>query len=58
MIMKQWAIGVDLGGTKIEVALVSPESSVHSRLRILTDIKQGYTAILNKITDILKQLAD
>ena len=33
MVMKKWAIGVDLGGTKIEAALVSSEGLIHARLR-------------------------
>lgn len=54
----QWAIGVDLGGTKIEVALVNSSGIVHDRLRIPTDSKQGYNAILERITGTIHQLCD
>jgi glucokinase len=56
--MKKWAIGIDLGGTKIEVALVSPDGLVHNRLRTPTDSKDGYTAVVDKIAHILQQLKD
>ncbi len=56
--MKKWSVGVDLGGTKIEVALVAPDGSVHSRMRTPTDSGQGYIAIVDKITHIIKELQD
>ena len=58
MAMKKWAIGVDLGGTKIEVALVSSEGLIHARQRTPTDSNEGYTAVVDKITNILTQLRD
>jgi len=56
--MKQWAIGIDLGGTKIEGALVSSEGLIHARLRTPTDSNEGYTAIVDKIINIVKELRD
>jgi predicted NBD/HSP70 family sugar kinase len=37
MSTNQWAIGIDLGGTKIEVALVNSSGLLHDRLRVPTD---------------------
>jgi predicted NBD/HSP70 family sugar kinase len=37
-----WAIGVDLGGTKIEVAQVDASGSLRERLRHPTPVKEGF----------------
>jgi glucokinase len=58
MSTSQWAIGIDLGGTKIEVALVNSSGLLHDRLRIPTDSKKGYKSILKKITETIHQLCD
>ena len=42
MSKKRWAIGIDLGGSKIEVALVNSSGLLHDRLRVPTDSKKGY----------------
>jgi predicted NBD/HSP70 family sugar kinase len=39
---KKWAIGVDLGGTKIEVAFVNSSGLLHDRLRLVTDSQHRY----------------
>jgi len=46
MSKNQWAIGIDPGGSKIEVALVNSSGLLHDRLRVPTDSKKGYKAIL------------
>jgi glucokinase len=43
--MDRWAIGVDLGGTKIEVAHVDAQGSVRRRRRCATDVKDGLAAV-------------
>ena len=53
---KQWAIGIDLGGTKIEVALVDSSGLLRDRLRVPTESQQGYEAILKRITKTIHQL--
>jgi glucokinase len=58
MSTNQWAIGIDLGGTKIEVALVNSSGLLHDRLRVPTQTKQGYKAILQQITQTIHQLCD
>jgi glucokinase len=58
MSTNQWAIGIDLGGTKIEVALVNSSGLLHDRLRVPTDSKKGYKAILKQITETIHQLCD
>ena len=49
MSKNQWAIGIDLGGSKIEVALVDSSGLLHDRLHVPTQSKQGYQAICRLI---------
>lgn len=51
-----WAIGVDLGGTKIEVALVNEKGQVLERLRIDTDVKAGPIVVERQVIDAIQQL--
>ena len=51
-----WAIGVDLGGTKVEVALVDREGQVRQRLRRPTDVKDGLAAVENEIVAAVREL--
>jgi glucokinase len=58
MSTNQWAIGIDLGGSKIEVALVNSSGFLHDRIRVPTQTKQGYKSILEQITHTIHQLCD
>ncbi len=44
-----WSIGVDLGGTKLEVAYIDAQGRVRQRLRKATNIKGGPSAIIEDI---------
>ncbi len=46
---ESWAIGVDLGGTKLEVAYIDAQGRVRQRLRRGTNIKGGATAIIEDV---------
>ena len=48
-------IGIDLGGTKTEVALLSPDGAVLKRDRRPTPAVQGYEAILDTVTDLVAE---
>ena len=50
--MSQYRIGVDLGGTKIEVVLLGPDGAEHTRHRI--DTPSGYDATLAAIVDLVR----
>jgi glucokinase len=56
--MEDWAIGIDLGGTKIEAALVNTKGNIISRQRISTDANIGYDAILTHIINIVNTICD
>jgi glucokinase len=56
MAAQQWAIGVDLGGTKVEVAHVDAAGRVRQRLRRPTDIADGPSAIVAEIEAAVRDL--
>ncbi|MFC1648015.1 ROK family protein [Nanoarchaeota archaeon] len=45
----KYAVGVDLGGTKIEAALVDEEGNAGERFRIPTDVDQGWEKMLENL---------
>ncbi len=51
-----WAVGVDLGGTKVEVARVDSAGRLHQRLRRPTDVKEGPEAVKKEIVDLVREL--
>ena len=51
-----WAIGVDLGGTKVEVARVDSAGRVHQRVRRPTDVRDGPAAIEAEIVAVVHEL--
>jgi glucokinase len=51
-----WAAGVDLGGTKVEVAQVDRAGRLFARLRRPTDVKDGPAAVEAEITDAVREL--
>ncbi len=56
--MAKWAIGVDLGGTKIEIANVDDKGNVVDRIRVHTDVKGGSSAIEEQIKEAVRQLCE
>lgn len=53
-----WVIGIDLGGSKIALGLVSPDHQVISRRRIATDADEGAAGVAARIAaqvDALKR---
>lgn len=49
------AIGIDLGGTKIEAVLLSPEGSHLHRRRRPTPRDEGYDAILKQVVEMVRE---
>jgi glucokinase len=58
MAEKLWALGVDLGGTKIEVARVDAEGKLGQRLRRPTNIQGGPAAVKAEIVAALRDLQE
>ena len=47
-------IGIDLGGTKIEGVLLSPDNTVIERKRIPTKQDEGYESIIQRIVQLIR----
>ena len=56
--MKQWAIGIDLGGTKIEIAIVSSDGELIDRVRLATQKEVGPDGIIDQIAEGITQLTN
>ena len=49
-------IGIDLGGTKIEGVLLSPDNTVIERKRIPTKQDEGYESIIQRIIQLIRNI--
>jgi len=56
--MKNYLIGIDLGGTKIEIAVLDNNQIVQFRERIATESKKGPKHIINQIMTLYKKAKD
>jgi glucokinase len=56
--MHPWVIGVDLGGTKIRLGLVSPADSILATRQIPTDSHEGIDAVTARIGEAVDELQD
>ena len=58
MATKAWAIGVDLGGTKVEVAQVDVAGQLLHRIRRPTPVKAGPLAIQSEIAAVVREMSE
>jgi len=54
----RWAVGVDLGGTKVEVACVDSTGRLHQRLQRPTNVKEGPKAVEKEIINLARELRE
>ena len=52
----RWAIGVDLGGTKVEVAAVDSWGNILRRVRRPTEVQGGPAAVKQEIIDMVREV--
>lgn len=52
----RYAVGVDIGGTKIAFAVVDTTGNVWGRAQIPTNADEGVSAVLDRITEGIRQL--
>ena len=52
----KWAIGIDLGGTKIEAAHIDERGNIQNRIRIKTDVDDGPEAVQEQIIRLVNRL--
>jgi glucokinase len=55
--MKNWVVGIDLGGTKIELGLISPQHQIVARRRIPTEGESGPKTVIERIAQQMTELA-
>lgn len=51
------AIGIDIGGTKIDIALVNAYGTIHQSKRIATNINAGPEGIENDILQVIQEMS-
>ena len=56
--MDKWVIGVDLGGTKVELGLVSPDDRIVDRRRIPTHPQDGVSQLVTRIGQAVDELKE
>ncbi len=54
--MSDWVVGVDLGGTKVEMGLVDSENRVTARRRIPTNADDGPQSVVERIAQCVTEL--
>ena len=54
----EWTVGVDLGGTKVEIAQVDSDGRLVRRLKCRTNVKGGPKAVERDIVDLTRQLKE
>ena len=51
-------LAVDLGGTQIRAALITPDRSVHARRAVPTDDEEGIESVIARIVDAAATVRD
>ncbi|MBI4777352.1 ROK family protein [Candidatus Desantisbacteria bacterium] len=51
-------IGLDIGGTKIDVGIIEASGKILRKIRILTNIHEGLDAIVQRIYDAIEKITD
>jgi glucokinase len=55
--MEAWVVGVDLGGTKIELGLIDPQNEIVARKKIATEAEKGPEAAVERIAAVVEAFA-
>jgi glucokinase len=51
--MEPWVVGVDLGGTKIELGLIDPQNKIVARKKIPTNAEEGPQAAVERMAAVV-----
>lgn len=54
--MDKWVVGVDLGGTKIEMGLIDPDNQIIERFKMPTNPDDGPQSVVERIADCVNRL--
>jgi len=55
--VEAWVVGVDLGGTKIELGLIDPQNEIVARKKIPTEAEQGPEAAVERMAAVVEEFA-
>ncbi|MGD2088020.1 MAG: ROK family protein [Candidatus Aminicenantes bacterium] len=55
--MKQYVVGVDLGGTKVEACLMDRDRQVYKRYRQLVQASQGMDRVIENIRAVIREVS-
>ncbi|HHV62067.1 MAG TPA: ROK family protein [Firmicutes bacterium] len=55
---KKYAVGIDLGGTKIAVGMVDEAGHILSQARRPTGAEEGYRAVIGRMADAIRAVAE
>jgi glucokinase len=55
--MKDWLVGIDLGGTKIALGLVSPVGKIVATLRLSTEVQNGPEQAVERTAEAIAHLS-
>lgn len=58
MLSENWGIGVDIGGTKIEVACVDQSGRIFSHQKYPTRVETGSRAIIQTLVEVIQEIRD
>ncbi|MDI6781314.1 MAG: ROK family protein [bacterium] len=53
---QELVIGIDIGGTKIDVGLIEPSGKILERMRIWTNVHEGLNAVVQNIYDAIEKV--
>ena len=53
---KDYAIGVDLGGTKLDIGVVDPSGNIRAHKLVPTNVQGGFQAVLEQILSNTREL--
>jgi len=56
--MKQYKIGIDLGGTKTEAVIIDPDDKESYRKRVPTEGKNDYQKLLSSVHQLIRETMD
>jgi glucokinase len=56
MVMEQFLIGIDMGGTNVRMGIVTPEGKVLKKAQYRTDVSKGGLALFEQLVSNLKDL--
>jgi glucokinase len=57
-IQRNWAIGIDLGGTKLEVAIIDENGFIDGSIRIKTRVTEGSRAVVSDMLEAIDTLSE